>query len=433
MLENIRFIPFQSFKSLGKSPRFPDDQSIAVPFVQFTAEEFETSFIVYLSHNWLRSHAETEGWDGKPHPDNSEGVKYQMIVKGIESIIDTLTDGVKTCYLWYDFSCLDQDADDPAYELDNLDTIMEVCDIVFTPIVDREYASRMSSELIYDYFTDYTSPSWTGTPNSYLNRSWCRLEMFSCLNVPIKKDSEERKKRFKGSLRLQRCQLSRRPHFLYSTQHFDQNELPILLDPLVNSMLDKYHPMQGEMTKSSDRPKIQELFDTLLSYMKPTESGYIGEVNEEGKPHGRGRFLYVNGDIYEGQWSDGERHGKGRQRFIAGDVYEGDWIYGIMEGKGKYTYSAGDVYEGDWKEALMHGIGRFRGRDGDIYEGEYNESRRHGQGKDILTNGTIYEGRYYDDERHGMGKMLIPSTGVVMYRIYERGELIQESTDPFEE
>eukprot|EP01040_Poterioochromonas_malhamensis_P010222 gene10222-11119_t len=432
-LEDIRFIPFHLFISHGITPRYPRNSEITVPLNSFSTEDYEASFIVYVSHNWLRSSLEAEGWDGKPHPDTPNEEKYHLIVKGVQNILDSMTDNVKTCYLWYDYSCLNQDNSDPAEGFDHLDTIMEICDIIFTPILDKnDLCNVYTAPPIYDYFTDYQCPSWIGQPFSYLSRSWCRLEMFYALNVPIKKDNEERKKRFKGSLRLQRNQLGRRPHFLYSTRQSEKNEPAILLDPLVNSMLEKYHPLQGEVTKQSDREKIEELFQALQSYIKPTESGYIGEVNENGKPHGRGRFLYANGDIYDGEWNDGERHGKGRQRFVSGDLYEGDWTDGIMQGKGKYSYVTGDVYEGDWREAMMHGIGTFRGAEGDVYEGEYDESRRHGKGKDILANGTIYEGVYYDDERHGKGK-ITHTNGIMMYRIYERGELIQESVTPFEE
>lgn len=32
---------------------------------------------------------------------------------------------------------------------------------------------------------------------------------------------------------------------------------------------------------------------------------FQGETNDEGMPHGRGRYNYANGDIYDGMWRDG--------------------------------------------------------------------------------------------------------------------------------
>ena len=33
---------------------------------------------------------------------------------------------------------------------------------------------------------------------------------------------------------------------------------------------------------------------------------YVGEVNEEGERHGKGRFIEPGGDQYEGDWFHGE-------------------------------------------------------------------------------------------------------------------------------
>lgn len=31
----------------------------------------------------------------------------------------------------------------------------------------------------------------------------------------------------------------------------------------------------------------------------------------EGKKHGKGRMVYLNGEIYDGEWADGQKHGRG--------------------------------------------------------------------------------------------------------------------------
>ena len=41
-------------------------------------------------------------------------------------------------------------------------------------------------------------------------------------------------------------------------------------------------------------------------------------------------------------------------------------------GKGKYLYENGDIYEGDWKNNKMHGYGQYRTPSGIMYVLKYN-------------------------------------------------------------
>ena len=58
-----------------------------------------------------------------------------------------------------------------------------------------------------------------------------------------------------------------------------------------------------------------------------------------------GRFMFVNGDVFEGEMKDGKRHGSGKYMFIDGDMYAGDWKKDKSHGKGKYMFVNGDVYK----------------------------------------------------------------------------------------
>lgn len=63
---------------------------------------------------------------------------------------------------------------------------------------------------------------------------------------------------------------------------------------------------------------------------------------KDGKKHGKGMFIFFNGNIYEGEFKDGKIHGKGKfKHLITGDVYEGNWINGKKEGKFNFTYYGG--------------------------------------------------------------------------------------------
>jgi hypothetical protein len=115
------------------------------------------------------------------------------------------------------------------------------------------------------------------------------------------------------------------------------------------------------------------IFEDCRSQKKIKEYNY-------GIYEGKGKYVYINGDVYEGDYKNGKKEGKGKYVFVNGNVYEGDWKNGVMEGKGKMVYINGNVYEGDWKnnvekervnlysqmETYMKGIGRMMKQRGKV-------------------------------------------------------------------
>uniref|UniRef100_A0A2K6RQK6 Uncharacterized protein n=1 Tax=Rhinopithecus roxellana TaxID=61622 RepID=A0A2K6RQK6_RHIRO len=60
----------------------------------------------------------------------------------------------------------------------------------------------------------------------------------------------------------------------------------------------------------------------IPSSQYPLRNEYIGEfVN--GHRHGRGKFYYASGAVYDGEWVSNKKHGTGRLTFKNGRVYEG--------------------------------------------------------------------------------------------------------------
>ncbi|XP_011789799.1 PREDICTED: radial spoke head 10 homolog B2-like [Colobus angolensis palliatus] len=60
----------------------------------------------------------------------------------------------------------------------------------------------------------------------------------------------------------------------------------------------------------------------IPSSQYPLRNEYIGEfVN--GHRHGRGKFYYASGAVYDGEWVSNKKHGMGRLTFKNGRVYEG--------------------------------------------------------------------------------------------------------------
>ena len=71
----------------------------------------------------------------------------------------------------------------------------------------------------------------------------------------------------------------------------------------------------------------------------PSGARYEGEVNDDGRPHGRGVVAYPNGDRFEGE-------------IDAGQIY-----------RGVYTWADGSQYRGIWRGGRVAG-GTLRTTDG---------------------------------------------------------------------
>ena len=65
---------------------------------------------------------------------------------------------------------------------------------------------------------------------------------------------------------------------------------------------------------------------------------------------GFGKYFYVNGDYYEGEWQNHVRHGRGTYFYAAtGSKYTGMWNSGKWEGHGELIH-ANHKYAGLFKD-----------------------------------------------------------------------------------
>lgn len=63
----------------------------------------------------------------------------------------------------------------------------------------------------------------------------------------------------------------------------------------------------------------------------------------------KGKWLNVNGDLYDGEWRDGKPNGLGLQTFASGEKYAGSWKDGKYEGQGTISAANGTVIsQGIW-------------------------------------------------------------------------------------
>jgi len=95
---------------------------------------------------------------------------------------------------------------------------------------------------------------------------------------------------------------------------------------------------------------------------------YIGDILDT-VPHGKGKYVYEDGETYEGDLANGLRHGKGKYTLPNGLIYEGDFVDDKIQGKGKLTYPEGHVYEGDFVDYMRQGKWKLTFADGSFYEG----------------------------------------------------------------
>ena len=62
----------------------------------------------------------------------------------------------------------------------------------------------------------------------------------------------------------------------------------------------------------------------------------------DGSRTGKGKYVWPDGGVYEGDFVDGSHTGKGKYVSASGDFYEGDFVDGSRTGKGKYLWADGD-------------------------------------------------------------------------------------------
>jgi hypothetical protein len=266
-----RFVKFSYFKLLKEFPRYPDHQNYTVPLSAIGEEAREKSLFLYVSYRWLRSSMETSlqgEWEGKPHPDNKRNDVMKLCVKGIEQIIKLMAPSSIETYLWIDYCCLNQDHRTEPQML-SLPKVMELCDAVFVPIHDPDYDTwdyRMSSYSSEPDITMYQSSEWINNQNAptccYLNRAWCRLELFNAAAMGFKLLYNKRINHFKSEL-LYHLRKHQRPTFLYGTKEFVDMNPPLTLPPISPHYWNEFHPEQGFVTDPEDDEIVVALTEQL--------------------------------------------------------------------------------------------------------------------------------------------------------------------------
>jgi len=86
------------------------------------------------------------------------------------------------------------------------------------------------------------------------------------------------------------------------------------------------------------------------------------------------------------------------------DWYEGNFVEGRREGKGRFVFSDGSVYDGEWKQGLYSGQGELKSN-GKTYTGDFKLGLAHGWGKEVAPDGSvIYEGKWIKGDPEAVAK-----------------------------
>lgn len=160
----IQFLPFSTLKQHGSIPKYSDQKKLTVALKELSPEIHGDSLFLFVSHVWLRPSKDSSDWDGQAHPDNAQNDKYRLLVAGVEKLLNLMTKSLKECYLWVDYSCLDQNQS-PSEQINRnhmFPIVLSYCDAVITPLVDEEHNlwDWPSAEVQRTFQTVYRSPAW---------------------------------------------------------------------------------------------------------------------------------------------------------------------------------------------------------------------------------------------------------------------------------
>lgn len=149
-------------------------------------------------------------------------------------------------------------------------------------------------------------------------------------------------------------------------------------------------------------PDVERVNNDIITTTTVTysnDNNYTGEL-KNGLPHGKGKLIYPNGDIYkEGIFSDGNLHGIGKMIYENGDIYEGYFKHGSRDGQGIYKFHDGNIYEGEYKDGLRDGFGKFiwESKNGDFYDGQWRQDKQYTDDITPIYNNSKTIEKYFEN------------------------------------
>ena len=123
------------------------------------------------------------------------------------------------------------------------------------------------------------------------------------------------------------------------------------------------------------------------------------------------------------------RPGLVRVSHANGDSYQGQIIQNnngeyVPHGKGKYTWKNGAIFEGHYDHGIKNGLGSYQYPNGTLYRGSWKNGHKSGPGRVQYTNGDFFEGLFADDMKNGKGAYTYATTGAKLVGEWNHGEVV---------
>jgi len=179
------------------------------------------------------------------------------------------------------------------------------------------------------------------------------------------------------------------------------------LSILLNWLFFGCSQQEDEIEVSSSRESITLNKEAMRGrHVFKDGSIYEGEL-VKGKPNGFGTHNLVNGDIFEGQHTDGFAHGHGTMRYKSEsklDRYVGNWRSGKRYGFGTLILEDSSRLVGDWKNDNLN-YGEYQSSNGVIMSGKWNKDYLE-EGTMRLEDGAEYSGSFAGEGVFSYGSLL---------------------------
>lgn len=133
----------------------------------------------------------------------------------------------------------------------------------------------------------------------------------------------------------------------------------------------------------------------LFSELAPTAGCVTGDCDD-----GYGRYVFDNGDMYEGQWSDGEYSGYGVYVWANGSAHGGVWKNNKRDGLATVVSSDKQFVAWEWSDDQPSNF--FMIVEDEVEEGCVEGDCENGYGTRKYGNG-MYSGHFKDGRRSGFG------------------------------
>ncbi|KAL3917170.1 MAG: hypothetical protein SGILL_004842 [Bacillariaceae sp.] len=212
-----------------------------------------------------------------------------------------------------------------------------------------------------------------------------------------------------------------------SSGHLEEDHSEFALhsmDPLLSPRRGSDHRSTGG--SSSRSGKRQSVHDFEMVDTNGSVVIYTGGM-VKGKPYGRGRMSWENGDCYTGGFKHGQRHGKGTQSFADGKQYEGRFMANSAhDPNGNMTFNDGTIYVGAFVQGRRTGMGIQRFPSGVRYEGEFVNGKYHGNGSCCFADGSIYEGEWIHGTAHGSGTLKDNRGAILFSGMWQNDSPVEE-------